>query len=280
MSAGTGRTAPWVTLLGHSSFIEVDFCRGHCSAVTLPLLYIAITWPRHPPSHTAPSYTHYLQAGPRHSKPIQSSFYVSPSLSLSLSLSSPPLFSTLLSVWSVSQNFWLKHFVWSAVLRLSRSKWLGGNRWGTCILVWLGLNLFWFFARTAVVLLVPFCFPDKTINLSCNNAVFTFGLLAISAYLICLRNGMKIKLQILTENIEMLPDKIEMSVLTASSYMRLTLWKRCHKYYCSRCVVVANRGLHPTKFTKPLLYKTKNFITLSLLNIISSYFIPFDFCLF
>lgn len=33
-----------------------------------------------------------------------------------------------------------------------------------------------FFARTVAVLLVPFCFPDKAMDLSCNNAVFTFGL--------------------------------------------------------------------------------------------------------
>lgn len=55
-----------------------------------------------------------------------------------------------------------------------------------------------------MVLLVPLCFPDKRIDLSCNNAIFTFGLLANCAHVICLRKGMKIKLQILTENTEML----------------------------------------------------------------------------
>lgn len=91
--------------------------RGHCSAAAaLSLLSIAITWPRLPPSHPSPSFAHYLQEGPRHSKPIQSSFSVSPS--------SPPLpFSILLSVWSVSQSFWLIHFAWSAVLRVCWSKW-------------------------------------------------------------------------------------------------------------------------------------------------------------
>lgn len=36
-------------------------------------------------------------------------------------------------------------------------------------------------------------------------------------------------------------------------------------YHCSARVVVANKGLHPTKFTNPpLLYKTKNNIIILL----------------
>lgn len=51
-------------------------------------------------------------------------------------------------------------------------------------------------------------------------------------------------------------------------------------YHCSTYVVVANKGLHQTEFTNPPMYKTKNFITLSLLNIIfyphlSLLFLPF-----
>lgn len=49
------------------------------------------------------------------------------------------------------------------------------------------------------------------------------------------------------ENIEMLPDENKMSVLTD----------------CSTSVVVANKGLHPTKFINPL-YKAKNIISLML----------------
>lgn len=58
---------------------------------------------------------------------------------------------------------------------------LRGDRWEECALFWLGVsvgrgNLIWVFARTVAVLLVPFCFPDKMMDLSCNNAIFTFGL--------------------------------------------------------------------------------------------------------
>lgn len=69
---------------------------------------------------------------------------------------------------------------------------------------------------------------------------------------------MKIKVQILTENMDILPDKTEMSVLTAKSDIPL----KCVINTTAQGVVVANRGLHPTKFTKPLLYKTKNLLTL------------------
>lgn len=91
---------------------------------------------------------------------------------------------------------------------------------------------------------------------------------------------MKIKLQILTENIEMLPDEHEMSVVTDCFKLHATEnFENSvigNYYHCSTYVVVANKGLHPTKFTNPRLYKTKNFITLSLLNIIFySHFIPF-----
>ena len=64
-------------------------------------------------------------------------------------------------------------------------------------------------------------------DLSCNNAIFTFGLLAICAHVICLRKGMKIKLQILMENIEMLPDENEMSVLTDCFKLHAT--EKCHR---------------------------------------------------
>lgn len=52
-------------------------------------------------------------------------------------------------------------------------------------------------------------------------------------------------MQILKENIEMLPGENEEWVLTN----------------CSTSVVVANKGLHPTKFTNPL-HKAKNIFCL------------------
>lgn len=60
------------------------------------LLSLAITWPRHPPSPSL-NYTHYLQEGPRHSKPIQSPF------SLSLSLGSPATLHPPFSLKCVSE---------------------------------------------------------------------------------------------------------------------------------------------------------------------------------
>lgn len=91
-------------------------------------------------------------------------------------------------------------------------------------------------------------------DLSCNNAIVTFGLLAICAHVICLRKGMKIKLQILTENTETLPDENEMSVLTDCFKRHATYTSRSvigNYYHRSTYVVVANKGLHPTKFTNP-----------------------------
>lgn len=35
-----------------------------------------------------------------------------------------------------------------------------------------------------------------------------------------------------------------------------------NSYHCSTYVLVANKGLQPTKFTNPLWYETKNIITL------------------
>lgn len=89
-----------------------------------PLLrrHPAVTIYRHnmtqtPPSHIAPPVTPTICRKDLDAQSQQSSsFYVS------LSLTCPLLLSTLLLVWSVSQSFWLKHFVWSAVLRLCRSK--------------------------------------------------------------------------------------------------------------------------------------------------------------
>lgn len=60
-------------------------------------------------------------------------------------------------------------------------------------------------------------------DLSCNDAIFTFGLLANCAHVICLRKGMKIKLQILMEHTEILPDENEMSVLTDCFKLHTTL---------------------------------------------------------
>lgn len=68
-----------------------------------------------------------------------------------------------------------------------------------------------------------FVFPDRPMDLSCKNAIVTFGLLAICAHVICLRKGIKIKLQILKDDTEMLPDKNEMSVLTDYFKLHATL---------------------------------------------------------
>lgn len=86
----------------------------------------------------------------------------------------------------------------------------GGN-------LFLGVFFFFFylFPKDCSCPLGPFFgSPDKTMDLSCNNAIFTSGLLANCAHVICLRKVMKIKLQILKENIEMLPDINDMSVLS------------------------------------------------------------------
>lgn len=78
-----------------------------------------------------------------------------------------------------------------------------------------GGNLIWVFARTVVVLLVRFYFPYETKDFICIIAIFILD--SICSLVICLRKGIKIKLQILMENIQMLPDENEMSVLTAST---------------------------------------------------------------
>lgn len=80
-----------------------------------------------------------------------------------------------------------------------------GDRWEERVLVWLGVSLFGFMQGLQLSSQFLFVFPDRPMDLSCKNA-----------------KGMKIKVQILKENTEMLPEN-EMSVLTDYFKLHATL---------------------------------------------------------
>lgn len=83
---------------------------------------------------------------------------------------------------------------------------------------------FGFLARTVVVLLAPFFIFLEKMDFSRYNAIFTSGLMAICAHVICLSKEMKIKLKNLMEiNSRILvPDEIEMSVFNYCFKLHMT----------------------------------------------------------
>lgn len=112
-SAGTGRTAPWVTLPGPSSLIEVDFGRGHHSVVALPLTIYRHNLTQIPSLSPLPQLRPPLYRKDRDTR-SQNSL-----LSLSLPL--------------------LRLSPWSAVLRLCRPNWL--EEMGESVIFWLRVSV-------------------------------------------------------------------------------------------------------------------------------------------
>lgn len=123
-----------------------------------------------------------------------------------------------------------------------------GNRWEECKLVWqvyLGC-----FARTIVIVLVlPGFFSSKKPqnNQSVKMQSFPFAHLAISAHVICLKKKNKKtnenKSAHLNGEFWNFARCHKMSIMTASSYMPLKLWRdKKNLHHCSRCVGCKQKG--------------------------------------